>query len=177
MLSSESPEYGLSFPHDPAYLTPSSSQIATCNTQNPTTPPDEPPLLKGGATGPGLSSPDATTTSSNSSLEEFLMLLVLQNNNNISINLAILADNRLWKANKDFYVQTYPQLYLLHSSTGTDTLYSSSVDKDLSGKQLESLKQEVERLEEQSMKQSQITFILSAREDFFTALYSYFLSL
>nr|KMM68953.1 hypothetical protein CPAG_05276 [Coccidioides posadasii RMSCC 3488] len=86
------------------------------------------------------------------SREEFLMLLVLQNNNNIPINLAIFADNRLWKANKDFHVQTYPQLYLLHSSTGTDTLYSSSVDKDLSGKQLESLKQEVERLEEQSMK-------------------------
>lgn len=94
MPSSESPEHGPSFPHDPAHLTPSSPQIAVCNTQDPAAPPDEPPPLEGGVTGPSPSSPDATTTSSNGSLEEFLTLPVLQNDNDIPIDPAILADDR-----------------------------------------------------------------------------------
>nr|KMM66937.1 hypothetical protein CPAG_03273 [Coccidioides posadasii RMSCC 3488] len=96
MPSSESPERGPSYPHDPLQVIPNSPRIVACNTQDPTTPPDELPPLEEGATGPGPSSP--STTSSDGSLEGFPSLPVLQNDNHIPIDPAILANGRPWEA-------------------------------------------------------------------------------
>ncbi|KKZ60151.1 hypothetical protein EMCG_05073 [[Emmonsia] crescens] len=97
MPRSESPGHGPSYPHDPLQVTPNSPQIVACNTRDPT-PPDEPPPLEEGATGPGPSSP--STASSDRGLEEFPWLPVLQNDNNIPIDPAILADGRPWEASE-----------------------------------------------------------------------------
>ncbi|EFW16402.1 hypothetical protein D8B26_005740 [Coccidioides posadasii str. Silveira] len=98
MPSSESPERGPSYPHDPLQVIPNSPRIVACNTRDPTTPPDELPPLEEGATGPGPSSP--STTSSDGSLEGFPSLPVLQNDNHIPIDPAILANGRPWEASE-----------------------------------------------------------------------------
>ncbi|OJD13184.1 hypothetical protein ACJ73_09233 [Blastomyces percursus] len=78
-------------------VTPNSPRIVACNTRHPT-PPDEPPPLEEGATGPSPSSP--STASLDGGLEEFPRLSVLQNDDNIPIEPAILADGRPWEASE-----------------------------------------------------------------------------
>ncbi|OJD22994.1 hypothetical protein ACJ73_05651 [Blastomyces percursus] len=93
MPRSESPGHGPPYLHDLLQVTPNSPRIVACNTRDPT-PPDEPPPLEEGATGPGPSSP--STASSDRGLEEFPVL----QNDNIPIDPATLADGRPWEASE-----------------------------------------------------------------------------
>ncbi|OJD27051.1 hypothetical protein ACJ73_01557 [Blastomyces percursus] len=187
--SSESPEHGPSYPHDPAHLTPNSPRIAACNTQDPNARSDELPPLKGGAAGPGPSSP--STTSSDGSLEEFLRLPVLPNDNNIPIDPAILADDRPWETSEllpSFWQGNspatpkancpYPEpLPMFYAAPDHRSFMECSVDEGSSSEQSKGFKRGAERLEEQTMKQPQIASVLPTGKGSFTSVRSHFLSL
>ncbi|KAL2380379.1 hypothetical protein RJ035_006817, partial [Blastomyces gilchristii] len=166
--SSENPKHGPLYPHDPAHLTPNSPQIAAFDTQDLTALSDKLPLLERGTAGPGPSSP--STNSSDGSLEKFFRPLVLQNN--ILIDPAILSNDRPRQASRLVHNCTPPILALepMHLAPVVWVKAPTAV-------KLKSLERGVEGLEEQTMKQSQIAFMLSTEEGSFTGLHSHFLSL
>ena len=109
----ETPEHGITSPHDSAPHLPDPDPIPRCDIQDDTDISVEPPSFRGDSAENGLSSP--SISSSDDSLEEFFRLPDAQDD--IPINPAILANHWPWEDGN--LQQSVPQADILINSERT----------------------------------------------------------